>query len=288
LADALDGPPAFTDVTGTVPNPQAAESAGLVSEALKQRPERQALTFRIEGAQARERAAATGQKPTIALSGGFDFANPNPKIFPREEKWQSSWDLGVNVSWTLFDGGRTRAEVAEAAALARAAEERLKDLDTLVGADVRQRLLDLKSSLASVRASEDGVRAATEARRVLGERFAVGVATTTDVLIAQDQLLTAELARARALASVRLAKPGSSAPRASLTPCLPSTSRASRAAWRLRRRGSPVVLGEPGEIFDSSAPMARQPPPSGCSAACSRPPPAPPSSGWMWARIPKP
>lgn len=207
LADALGGPPAFTLVTGTVPNPQeVAESAGLVSEALKQRPERQALTFRIEGAQARKRAAATGQKPTVALGAGFDFANPNPKIFPREETWQTSWDLGVNVSWTLFDGGRTRAEVEEAAAAARAAEERLKDLDTLVSADVRQRLLDLNSSLASVRASEDGVRAATEARRVLGERFAVGVATTTDVLIAQDQLLSAELARARALASVRLAE----------------------------------------------------------------------------------
>jgi len=192
--------------TGTIPPRTAADSAALVSEAPKQRPERQALTFRIEGAQARERAAATGQKPTVALGAGFDFANPNPKIFPREEKWQTSWDLGVNVSWTLFDGGRTRAEVEEAAAAARAAEERLKDLDTLVSADVRQRLLDLNSSLASVRASEDGVRAATEARRVLGERFAVGVATTTDVLIAQDQLLSAELARARALASVRLAE----------------------------------------------------------------------------------
>jgi outer membrane protein len=192
--------------TGTIPPKSDADSAALVSEALKQRPERQALTFRIEGAQAREQAAATGQKPTVALGAGFDFANPNPKIFPREEKWQPSWDLGVNVSWTLFDGGRTRAEVEEAAAAARAAEARLKDLDTLVGADVRQRLLDLNSSLASVRASEDGVRAATEARRVLGERFAVGVATTTDVLIAQDQLLSAELARARALASVRLAE----------------------------------------------------------------------------------
>ena len=69
-----------------------------------------------------------------------------------------------------------------------------------------QRLLDLRSSRASVRAADAGVRAAAEARRVLGERFAVGVATTTDVLVAKEQLLTAELARARALAGVRLAE----------------------------------------------------------------------------------
>ncbi|MDH4065503.1 MAG: TolC family protein [Acidobacteriota bacterium] len=213
LADPLDAPPLFTAVAGTaaatpVPAPPelAAVSARLVSEALQARPERQALSFRIEGARARTQAASSGNKPTIALGGGFDFSNPNPKIFPREEVWQASWDLGVNVNWTWFDSGRTRAEVAEAAAAARAAEERLKDLDTLVDADVRQRVLDLRSSLVSVRAAADGVRAAAEARRVIGERFAVGVATTTDVLIAQDQLLTAELARARALASVRLAE----------------------------------------------------------------------------------
>jgi outer membrane protein TolC len=208
LADRLDAPPMFADITGTGPDPaqRAADSARLVSLAMQQRPERQALTFRVESARTRTEAASTGNKPTIALSGGYDFAKPNPKIFPREDVWQTSWDVGVNFTWIWFDSGRTRAEVAEAEAAARAAEERLKDLDTLVDADVRQRVLDLRSNMVSVRAAEDGVRAAAEARRVLGERFAVGVATTTDVLIAQDQLLLAELARARALASVRLAE----------------------------------------------------------------------------------
>jgi outer membrane protein TolC len=177
-----------------------------VAEALQQRPELRALSFRIEGAQAREAAAATGRKPVVALGAGYDFSKPNPKIFPREDIWQSSWDVGVNLTWTFFDSGRTRAEVAEAAAATRATEERQKDLGTVISADVRQRLLDLRSSQAAVRAADAGVRAATEARRVLGERFAVGVATTTDVLVAQEQLLTAELARTRALASVRLAE----------------------------------------------------------------------------------
>jgi outer membrane protein TolC len=205
LADRLDAAP----VTGTVPVTDVKneeEVATLVEEARKQRPELRALTFRFEGAQARQDAAGTGLKPNIALAGGYDFAKPNPKIFPREDTWQTSWDIGVNVSWTFFDSGRTRAEVAEAAAAARAIDERQKDLDTVVSADVRQRVLDLRSGQAAVRAADTGVRAAAEARRVLAERLAVGVATTTDVLVAQEQLLDAELARARALASVRLAE----------------------------------------------------------------------------------
>ncbi len=40
----------------------------------------------------------------------------------------------------------------------------------------------------------------------MGDRFAAGVATPTDLLVAQEALLNAQLSRARALASVRLAQ----------------------------------------------------------------------------------
>ncbi|HQZ37760.1 MAG TPA: TolC family protein [Vicinamibacterales bacterium] len=207
LADRLDAPLLSPEAATASASPDPDPFADtLVAEALRQRPERQALALRVEGSEARRAAASAGNRPTIALGGGVDLARPNPRIFPREAAWQSSWDLGVNVSWTLFDGGRTRAEVAEATATAQAAEARLDEVESLVAADVRLRQLDLRTGVAAVRTSEDGLRAAAEARRVIGERFAVGVATTTDVLVAQDQLLLAELARARSLASLRLAE----------------------------------------------------------------------------------
>jgi outer membrane protein TolC len=40
----------------------------------------------------------------------------------------------------------------------------------------------------------------------VGDRFAAGVATSTDVLVAQDALLQAALERTRALAGVKLAE----------------------------------------------------------------------------------
>ena len=199
LADDLAGRGTPTPVSPRM-------SAALIDEALRQRPERQALTLRKSGAEAREGAAATGNKPTFGLTGGLDYAKPNARIFPRVGEWRTSWDLSVNVTWPIFDGGRTKAEVAEAQAASAAARERLLDLDTLVAAEVRQRTLDLRSGEAAVAAAGDGVRAAADARRVVGERFAVGAAAPTDVLIAQESLLNAELARARALASLRLAE----------------------------------------------------------------------------------
>lgn len=66
-------------------------------------------------------------------------------------------------------------------------------------------MADLNSAQASIEAAQSGVRAATEARRVLAERFSAGVATNTDVLNAQVALLQADLDLTRALATAQLA-----------------------------------------------------------------------------------
>ena len=125
--------------------PPAAVTADLVSLveiARQRRPERAALLKRVESATDRGRAAAAGKRPTVGVAGGFDYAQPNPRLFPRSAVWAESWDVGINVNWPLFDGGRTRAEVAEASASARAAQARVAEFDSRAGrraAAARQR-----------------------------------------------------------------------------------------------------------------------------------------------------
>jgi OMF family outer membrane factor len=197
LTDPLDG---------SVATPAQGAVSDLVKQALDSRTERKALTLRIGGAEARQQAALTGTKPTVAVGGGYDYARPNPRLFPRIGEWQHSWDLGVTVNWNFYDFGRARSQAAEASAVINASRERLAEFDSVVSADVRQRLLDLDTSQAVVRATADAVRSATDARRVVSDRFNAGVATSTDVLVAQVALLEAELQRTRALAGVRLAE----------------------------------------------------------------------------------
>jgi len=177
----------------------------LLAEAREQRKDRQALLDRLAGAGLRQRAAAAGARPSIGLGGGIDYARPNPRIFPRQSSWQESWDASVNMNWPLFDGGRAAAEVAEAAALHRALQARLEELDSMISLEIRQRLSEIQASRAAMAAADDAVRAATEARRVLGERFAAGVATSTEVLDAQMAVLQASLDRTQALANAHLA-----------------------------------------------------------------------------------
>jgi outer membrane protein len=161
------------------PAPPATGADQLIAEAIAHRPERRALADRVDAARARVDAAGASLRPQIGLAGGFDYARPNPRFFPRDARWEDSWDVSVNASWTLWDWGRTRADRAEAAAGGKAAEARLGDFDRQVTFEVRQRQLELASSRAAIAAANDGVRAATEARRVLAERFNAGVATNT-------------------------------------------------------------------------------------------------------------
>jgi outer membrane protein len=188
------------------PPPRTSPLESLVDEARRQRPERAALLKRIGASEGRQDAAAAGLKPTIAIAGGVDYARPNPRIFPRTEAWRESWDAGVNAVWPLFDGGRSRAEVAEASAATRGMRERLAEFDSVLTVEIRQRMNELVASRAAIEAATDAVRSATEARRVIGERFAAGVAVSVDVLDAQVALLQAGLDRTQAIATARLAE----------------------------------------------------------------------------------
>jgi outer membrane protein len=206
LIGAVVGTAISLDAVLEPPEPaQTGNPATLLTAARAGRTERRGLETRRRAAEERETAALAGRLPAVALVTGVDYARPNPHIFPRVEEWRHSWDVGVNLSWTAWDAGRTRAEVLEAASLTEATRQRLAEFDSTLALEVRQRTLELDSARAQIAAAGEGVRAAAEARRVVQERFAAGVATSTDLLDAQVALLQAEVDRTRALANVRLA-----------------------------------------------------------------------------------
>ena len=166
--------------------------------------------FRIDAADERVAAASAGSLPVLTAIGGYDMARPNPRIFPIQEKWKPSWDIGVNVRWSLFDGGRVRAETAEAAANRRATEARLRDFDAGVEVEVRQRTADL--DVCRARRSRRPRRAFAPPRKraaCIAERFSAGVATNTDVLTRRPRCcrpssISRARARTRELAGARL------------------------------------------------------------------------------------
>jgi outer membrane protein TolC len=188
------------------PAAQTSAAAQSIAVALNNRAERVALQHRIDAANEQRDAARAGRRPALGVAGGVDYARPNPHIFPRTDRWDDSWDIGVNLTWSLWDGGRTAADAAQAAGQANVLRERLAEFDSVLSVEVVQATREITSGTAAVSAADDAVRAAQEAQRVVGERFQAGVIAQIEVLDAQFALLQSQLDRTRALANLRLAE----------------------------------------------------------------------------------
>lgn len=205
---SLDQPIVTTSAIGQ-PDARAAEAervavADLVARAAKGRPDRDALLARAASLDATAVAARASLRPTLFGYGAVQPARPNQLFVPRVDEFKTSWNLGINMNWSLWDAGKSKADAAAATAQADALRHQLDDVDLAIGVDVRTRLLDLDADRAAIAAAGEAVRAATEAHRVVTERFRAGVATSTDVLDAQVSLLESTLEQTRFSVAARV------------------------------------------------------------------------------------
>jgi outer membrane protein len=182
----------------------AMPAAQVVNQALSLRSERESLTARSDGLRQAAKAALANMNPYVVGLAAIEPARPNARFVPPVDAWRTSWVIDFKLTWPIFDGGRSKAQAASLTSQAAAVEARLSELDAAIALDVRQRLLDMAFAQAAIAAADEGIAAATEARRVVEERFRAGVATSTEVLDAQLALTEAELERTRLQAGLRL------------------------------------------------------------------------------------
>jgi outer membrane protein len=185
-----------------------AEVEALVQEAQSARPERQALLARVAASDAAVRSEHGGRLPQLGLSGGYLYANPNRDIVPPTSDWVDTWDLGVGVSWNVFDGGRRSAHEAKARAQADAARQELRELDRAIRLEVTQQALELRTAAARLRVAERSVASAAESRRVASERYRAGVIPSSELTDAEIAHERASLSVTEARAALRLAAAG--------------------------------------------------------------------------------
>lgn len=182
--------------------------APLVTRALETRPELAALRARAEAAEAAVGTARAGARPQAGLQGSYEYSNPNTRIFPLEGDWRDTWSVGVSVSITAFDGGRTKAAAAQAQAQADAARQALADLERRVRLEVTARLLDIRTAGASLAVARRTVEAARENVKVNRDRYQEGVSLSSDLLDAESQLLRASLDETRSTTALLVARAG--------------------------------------------------------------------------------
>jgi outer membrane protein TolC len=213
----LMGVPALTRIEPAEPLAQAGAMASalpvdeggiesLVHEALGRRPERLALQERIAAGESRVTAERATRLPQVSVAGGFDYANPNRRILPPTAEWKDSWDLTLNLSWSVFDGGRRTAATKRASARTDALRQQAEGLDRGIRLQVTQRYLELTAAGRALDVAARNLEAARENSRVASERQQAGVIPSSERLDAEVLHLQAALDHAEALAQLRTAR----------------------------------------------------------------------------------
>ena len=86
------------------------------------------------------------------------------------------WRIGIGASWQIFDGSRTKEQVAEVHAEQRALQHDMGELERQIRLEVATSRLELESALEAVAAADASVAAAQAWEEASSERYAVGLA----------------------------------------------------------------------------------------------------------------
>jgi outer membrane protein len=172
----------------------------LLGEALAARPELSALSQQLRGQELTARSLRGGYWPSLGVAGGVSESGT------AIDETSGVWNASVTLSWPLFEGGATRAQVREARASATAIDAQLEQLRQSVRLEVEQARLGVRAARATLVAAEEAAQAARERLALAEGRYQTGVGSILELADAQVALTTALGQRVQAefqLASAR-------------------------------------------------------------------------------------
>jgi outer membrane protein TolC len=156
-----------------------------LQRAYQLRSDYKAASDRLASAQLERSAATAGYFPTIDVAGNYgEIGNVPNAVLP-------TYQVVATLNVPIFQGGKVHGDVLKAAASVRQAQAQLADVRALVDQDIRNALLDLKSSSEQVEVAQSSVSLAEQALTQSQDRFSAGVTDNLEVIQAQEALATA-------------------------------------------------------------------------------------------------
>ena len=158
----------------------------------KERPDLRALREDVTGAEAGVDQARAARRPFVALGGNL------VRRLPETLLGGFAWSLATTIAQTLFDGGRSRAQVEAARAERDRRGGNLQEAERLAEELVEQARVAVEAGEKRLSAEDERVKAATDAATVAHHRVAAGIAPALEATEAEAVLARAKTDRARA------------------------------------------------------------------------------------------
>jgi outer membrane protein len=180
----------------------------LITTALQQRPDLQALTFNQQAAEKFRRAQRDLLLPSINALGIAGVTPVRPDCFGGcfSNYFVSSWygAVGVNMNVPIFNGFLFSAQASEAGFRAKAAAENTRDLRDSVVRDVRTAWLAANTAFQRVGVAEELAKEADLSLNLAQSRYKLGLGSIVELSQAQLQQTDAAIGYVNAQYQYRL------------------------------------------------------------------------------------
>ena len=160
----------------------------------QRRSDMRALRARADAAREQTRSRWLAFVPTLNARGTTGWYDDTP--FGTSGQ---SWTAGVSLSWSLFEGFQQIGRAQEAEAKQQRAQIVLEQQALENEVEITAARRDLMSARTQIEQAQRAVDQAEESLRIRSDRYAEGMARTTDLLQAEATLAERRLAYLRAL-----------------------------------------------------------------------------------------
>jgi outer membrane protein len=176
-----------------LPAQPSSDSAGLVAQAMRERPDVAAERLASQSARKFADAEHALWFPTISAMGAAGVA-PYHQV-GLNSRYSAA---GVNISVPLTNGNLFSARSSEASFRALVEEQRLRDLENRVARDVRVALLEAQTSFQRLDVTNQILDQATQALDLADARYTLGLSSIVELTQAQLNKTRAEIEQASA------------------------------------------------------------------------------------------
>jgi outer membrane protein TolC len=180
--------------------------ADLTAEAKRVRPELIALRKLEKARDYLSRAKRGAQYPKLNGFGNIYRANPHPRVIPQDEKWYTSWDYGVMLSWSPNDSIFAHTQYNDALVDLASVREDLRLIEDGISMETAHAVSSHRSAVHATDAATQTLEAARRYQRDQRSLVLAGAATPNDLLLAQVQLTRAALEWVDSFIKVRQAE----------------------------------------------------------------------------------
>ena len=171
----------------------------LLDSAFRQRPDLVMLRAEAQAAGARITQARSDYFPNAFATGAYSaIGTGTPAV--------NNYDLGIVLTWPLFNGFATEHQVAAAKYDQRAIQHAIEDLEQKVILQVKSSYLDWRASVEAIARAHETLEAAQVALHLAEERYRTGLGNIVELEDAQRQFTDASAAYVESLYGFAVAK----------------------------------------------------------------------------------